>query len=36
MVKTSTGDIDVPETTTGGFCKVKTSTGEVFFRIVLF
>ena len=34
MVKTSTGDIDVPETTTGGICKVKTSTGEVYIRIV--
>jgi len=29
MVKSSTGDISVPETITGGICKIKTSTGNV-------
>ena len=29
MVNSSTGKILVPETTTGGICKIKTSTGDV-------
>ncbi len=29
IVKTSTGDIDVPETTEGGVCKITTSTGNI-------
>lgn len=29
MVTSSTGEIQVPETTTGGICKIKTSTGNV-------
>ena len=33
-VKTFTGDVAVPETTIGGICKVTTSTGDVFIRIV--
>lgn len=33
-VETSTGKINVPVSTEGGLCKVKTSTGDVTFRIV--
>lgn len=33
IVRTTTGDIDVPETTTGGTCKIKTTTGDVIFTI---
>ena len=29
FVQTSTGDIDVPETTTGGRCAITTSTGDI-------
>lgn len=29
MVKTGTGKVDVPETTTGGACRITTSTGNV-------
>ena len=29
MVTSSTGEILVPDTTTGGICKIKTSTGNV-------
>ena len=34
ITKTSTGDENVPETTTGGVCKVTTSTGDIYIRIV--
>ena len=34
VTKTSTGDENVPETTTGGVCKVTTSTGDIYIRIV--
>ena len=33
ITRASTGDIDVPETTTGGICKVNTSTGDIVFTI---
>ena len=33
-VETSTGSIDVPPTTEGGLCKIKTSTGDVSLNIV--
>ena len=29
IAKSSTGDIDVPETTSGGICKITTSTGDI-------
>ena len=29
IVKSSSGDVDVPETVTGGICKINTSTGDV-------
>lgn len=29
VTKTSTGDIDVPSTTSGGKCEIKTSTGDI-------
>ena len=33
-VQTSTGEIDVPPSTTGGLCKIKTSTGDVSIGII--
>ncbi len=33
ITKTSTGDIDVPEGTTGGKCEITTSTGDIKIRI---
>lgn len=33
MVKTDTGEENVPETTTGGICKIETDTGDINIRI---
>ncbi len=33
MVKTDTGEENVPETTTGGICKIETDTGDIKIRI---
>lgn len=32
--QTSTGNVNIPETTTGGICKVTTSTGDIYITIV--
>ncbi len=32
-IDTSTGDVRVPNTTTGGICRIRTSTGDVTFEI---
>ena len=32
--RTSTGDIKLPETTTGGKCKISTDTGDIKISIV--
>lgn len=32
-VDTSTGDVRVPNTTTGGICRIRTSTGDITFEI---
>lgn len=32
-VDTSNGDVRVPNTTTGGICRIRTSTGDVTFEI---
>lgn len=34
IVDTNTGDKNVPETTTGGLCKIKTDTGDINIQIV--
>lgn len=34
VTDTSTGDVDVPRGTDGGLCEIKTSTGDIEFRIV--
>lgn len=34
LAKTSTGDIDVPRSTTGGKCELETSTGDIEVRVV--
>ena len=33
IIKTSTGDVDVPETVTGGKCKITTSTGDITIKV---
>lgn len=33
LTETSTGDVDVPKTTDGGNCEVKTATGDIKIRI---
>ena len=33
IAKTNTGDVKVPETTSGGKCEIKTSTGDIKIRI---
>ena len=33
FAKSDTGDEDVPETTTGGICRIKTDTGDIKIRI---
>ena len=33
ITQTSTGDVDVPKTTTGGRCEINTSTGDIEIRI---
>ena len=33
VTDTSTGDVEVPRGTTGGLCEIKTSTGDIEFRI---
>ena len=34
ITKTNTGKIDVPKTTTGGRCEIKTNTGDIKLQIV--
>ena len=34
LVKTSTGDVDVPETTSGGRCEITTATGDIEIRLI--
>jgi hypothetical protein len=29
MIRSDTGKINVPETTTGGICRIRTSTGNI-------